>query len=196
MKNRKKQFLASVLGFFFVWSMAMPQSLVELAAKEKARRAKLKNQKSIVLTNNDLGKINRSSALSAAKDIVIEAGPQEPKSPDPPAGGQSSPVKVTVSKKQSPETSAKAPELSVREELQKTEEIVGILTLKMRALWQEFYSMDDMTPRDVIQQQISETFQQLQEARGKANQLREKLNLPPLEEEEGAVFIKLDHSIP
>jgi uncharacterized protein YkwD len=192
MRNLKK-WLAAGCVFFFLCAAAMPQSLVELAAKEKARRAKLKDQKSILLTNEDLKKVSKTSALSAAKEPEAEKRSLDTKAPEPPAAVQSSPIKVTVSKRQSSQAGTEATVLTDQEELKNTEEIVGILTLKMRALWQEFYSMDDMTPRDVIQQQISETFQQLQEARDKANQLRKKLNLPPLDDEEGAIFIKLDH---
>jgi hypothetical protein len=193
MKKRTKHWLIAGMGFFLACSLAYPQSLVELAEKEKARRAKLKDKKSIVLTNDDLKKISKETALQSTNIPNVEAGQKEPNTPESKASAQSPEVKVSVSEKQSSESAGSAPpEITLKEELKNTEEIVGVLTLKMRSLWQEFYSMDDMTPRDVIQKEISETFQQLQEARTKANDLRKKLNLPPLEEEEGAIFIKLN----
>lgn len=194
MKKRTKHWLIAGMGFFLVCSLAYPQSLVELAEKEKARRAKLKDKKSIVLTNDDLKKISKETALQSTNIPKVEAGANEPNTAKSKVSGQSPEIKVSVSEKQSSESAGSAsPERTVKEELKNTEEIVGVLTLKMRSLWQEFYSMDDMTPRDVIQKEISETFQQLQQARTKANELRKKLNLPPLEEEEeGAIFIKLN----
>lgn len=50
------------------------------------------------------------------------------------------------------------------EKLKHAQEYVELLTLKMNALWQEFYSMDDMTSRDWIQQQISKTYEKLLKA--------------------------------
>jgi len=47
--------------------------------------------------------------------------------------------------------------------------------LKMNALWQEFYSLDDMTPRDLIQKQISETYLQLQKAKAEEERLKKQL---------------------
>jgi aspartate oxidase len=52
---------------------------------------------------------------------------------------------------------------------------VALLTLKMNALWQEFYSMDDMTPRDHIQRQISETYLKLQKAQIDAEQAKKEM---------------------
>jgi hypothetical protein len=44
-------------------------------------------------------------------------------------------------------------------------EQVGLLTTRMNGLWQEFYSMDDMSSRETIQRQISETSLRLQKAK-------------------------------
>ena len=48
---------------------------------------------------------------------------------------------------------------------QKAKEYADLLELKLNALWQEFYSMDDMTSRDKIQQEISATFEKYTQAR-------------------------------
>lgn len=64
---------------------------------------------------------------------------------------------------------------SLEEQLKRVQELVGLLTLKMNALWQEFYSLDDMTPRDLIQKQISETYLQLQKAKAEEERLKKQL---------------------
>ena len=47
----------------------------------------------------------------------------------------------------------------------KAKEYADLLELKLNSLWQEFYSMDDMMPRDKLQEQISDTFDKYQKAR-------------------------------
>ena len=49
-------------------------------------------------------------------------------------------------------------------------EQVGLLTTRMNGLWQEFYSMDDMSSRENIQRNISETSLRLQKAKGEEAQ--------------------------
>ncbi|HZX11755.1 MAG TPA: hypothetical protein VFG01_12485 [Acidobacteriota bacterium] len=58
-----KKFLAPFFTIFLFAILLYPQSLVELAKKEKERRAKLSGQPSIVLTNADLKKIKKGAAL-------------------------------------------------------------------------------------------------------------------------------------
>lgn len=183
----KKRWLTIGLGCLFVCTLAMPQSLVELAKKEKERREKLKDQKSIVLTNADLKKVLLKSALTVSPPPSDASGVQTEAAPRP-AAGSNSPIKVTVSEKSSPPQDD--PAADEKEELKEAEEIMAMLTLKMQGLWKKYYSMNDMTSRDSIQQQISETFQQLQEVQGKVAELRKKLNLPPLEEQEQSIIFR------
>jgi len=58
-----KRFLTPFLLVLLMTALLYPQSLVELAKKEKERRAKLKGKPSIVLTNADLKKIHKGAAL-------------------------------------------------------------------------------------------------------------------------------------
>jgi hypothetical protein len=48
--------------------------------------------------------------------------------------------------------------------------------MKMNGLWQEYYSMDDMAPRDKIQKEISETSIKLEEAREREAKAKEELD--------------------
>ena len=47
---------------------------------------------------------------------------------------------------------------------------------KINGLWQTFYSMDDMTPKDQIQQQISDTFDKYQKARDDEAKAKDELD--------------------
>jgi hypothetical protein len=47
---------------------------------------------------------------------------------------------------------------------QKAREEVALYTLQLKALHQKYIGMDDMTPRGLIQKQISETYLKLQKA--------------------------------
>jgi hypothetical protein len=54
--------------------------------------------------------------------------------------------------------------------------MVDLLTMKMNGLWQEFYSLDDMTARDRIQQQISENYEKLLKAQQDEVAAKEELD--------------------
>ena len=58
----------------------------------------------------------------------------------------------------------------------KAQEMVELLTMKMNGLWQEFYSLDDMTARETIQKQISETYEKLLKAQLDETKAREELD--------------------
>lgn len=68
-----KKISASLVFILFCASLIYPQSLVELAKKEKERRAKLRGKPSIVLTNADLKKIKKGMTLITSPS----AHPQE-----------------------------------------------------------------------------------------------------------------------
>ena len=171
-----------LLAFFFVSSLIYGQSLVELAKKEKERRAKLKKKSAVVVTNADLAYLKKRPSIQVSNPppYLEEKPPTSPSSPQ---------VRVTNRTPQpqssGPKTSSATGKLdqqdtslaggSLEEKLKKAQEMVGLLTLKMNALWQEFYSLDDMTPRDLIQKQISETYLQLQKAQAEVDKLKKQL---------------------
>jgi hypothetical protein len=59
-----KKIMVGILCLFLCTALAFPQSLAELAKKEKDRRARLKGKPSIVLTNADLTRSKKGSALT------------------------------------------------------------------------------------------------------------------------------------
>ena len=55
-------------------------------------------------------------------------------------------------------------------------ERISLLTLKMNALWQRYYSLDNMQTRDGIQQEIRQTYLQLGQAKSEAAELKERID--------------------
>lgn len=171
--------MGGIIFFALVFGPIWPQSLVELAKKEKERRASLKDKKVVVVTNEDLGRVKRGVALETgrastpsqeqtATQTLEESGTQR----------QASPVMPVNLDRESPVIFPRVSgddQKSLEERYQKAKEYVELLTLKLNALWQEFYSLDDMTPRDTIQQAIAETFLKLQKAQEEEDKARDEL---------------------
>jgi vacuolar-type H+-ATPase subunit D/Vma8 len=60
--------------------------------------------------------------------------------------------------------------------LNRARELVDLLTMKMNALWQQFYNMDNMETRDKVQLEISETYNKLLDAEAARLRAEEELN--------------------
>ncbi|MGQ9578831.1 MAG: hypothetical protein ACUVWQ_09435 [Candidatus Aminicenantales bacterium] len=175
----KLKLIGGIIFFALIFGSIWPQSLVELAKKEKERRDSLKDKKVVVVTNEDLGRVKRGVALETgrastppqeqtATQTLEESGTQR----------QASPVMPVNLDRESPVIFPRASgddQKSLEERYQKAKEYVELLTLKLNALWQEFYSLDDMTPRDTIQQAIAETFLKLQNAQEEEDKARDEL---------------------
>lgn len=160
------------------------QSLVELARKEKERRESLKDRKTVVVTNEDLAKVTKTPAIetsgvSAILNIIpegereAESEPQTPVRRIIPRVAASGPVFL----KDGEPMDSPSPPGDPAERLRKAEEMVELLTLKMNALWQKFYNMDDMTTQDLVQQEISDTYEKLVKAQEEAARLRERAGI-------------------
>jgi len=171
--------------FFFIAGLVSAQSLAELAKKERERRESLGQKKSVVITNEDLGKIRRKPALETGQPATGGEG-QDLTSPHQGASkneaaitsGQTGHRVITEPSSASPSLdigSRAGEQKQLEEAYQKAREYVELLTLKLNALWQEFYSLDDMTPRDLIQQAIAETYLKLQKAQEEEEKLRKEL---------------------
>lgn len=160
-------------GVFLLCSIfVQSQSLVELAKKEKERREKYKDKNVPVITNADLKNLKKKPAVEIPHKIQPE--------PSAPIKTPGTRIRVTQAEPSSSQSKSPRENLDIRsksleEEWKKAQEMVGLLTLKMNALWQEFYSLDDMTSRDKIQQEISTTYLQLQKAQQEEERLRKEL---------------------
>lgn len=147
-------------------SFLFSQSLAEVAKKEKERRAKLKGKKATVITNADLGKVKIKPAMSTDR---IAAPPSTTTPPDKSSGiDTAEPTGRSSTAQQDRNIDSREPEQTPVEEVEaqyyKAREYTQLLTVKLRGLWSEFYSMDDMSDRGGIQKQIAETSRQIQEA--------------------------------
>jgi len=173
-----KKFLILLSLFSLCASLLAAQSLVDLSKKEKERREKLKGKTAIVLTNTDLKKTQKSSAIlapSPSQDEEEEA-PETDEGEETTSSNRIIPSQRTPQEDSTSDVQANTEDISPEEKWEKAKEYVSLLTLKMNALWQDFYSMNDMTPRDHIQQQISETYQKLQKAKEEEEKLRQELD--------------------
>ncbi len=186
-------FILFLLGVSFLSA----QSLAEASKKERARRAALKGTQTVV-TNEDLGKLKKKAAMteSVPENPAEEAVVDEAEGTVPPGGeeaqaqpteqGEAPPAAVETPPEAAPPSAQTEPALNQEEfgrrkaELEdvwnKAQELVDLLTMKMNGLWQEFYNLDDMTARDKIQQQISETYEKLLKTQQDATKAREELD--------------------
>jgi len=172
-----KKALTFAVFLLFMASVLFPQSLIELAKKEKERRENLKGKKTVVVTNSDLAKLTKTPAISVAVQETVTVPP--PAAPtEPPAAAQTQ-APSPLPKAQEPDATIKDVSginpKQAQEKHERARERVDLLTLKMNALWQQFYSLDNMAPREEIQKQISETYAKLLQAQEEENKAREEL---------------------
>ncbi len=131
------------------------QSVVELAKKEKERRAKLKGKTAVVVTNNDLRNLKKEPTVS-----VIERAFDE--------DSLSLPIEEIEQ-----ESTEKQAVLEVN--LNRTNERASLLTLRMNELQQRFFSFENQYDRAEMQREIVQTFQKLQEAKQNAETAKREL---------------------
>jgi len=162
------------------------QSLAELSKREKARRESLKGERAAVVTNVDLLRVKKTTAVEvvppeAEGDIVLEGEePQvsqetglsenqtitEPSGSGAPSGrrivprvGTDGPVITADANRDLIE-----PGGTLEAQLAAAKEMVDLLTTKMNALRQQFEYQDAMVPGYVIQKQLDDTNQRLLKA--------------------------------
>ena len=191
-----KKILAVLFLPLLMVSFLNAQSLVEVSKKERERRAAAKG-KTTVVTNDDLGKIKKKPAVSsgqpaktgeedqaenpeAAVEIVTppEGENAQPQQATPPGVEQTPPEQAPLSDQEPVLTDEQfnARKTELEDRWNRAQEMVDLLTMKMNGLWQEFYSLDDMTARDRIQQQISENYEKLLKAQQDEVAAKEELD--------------------
>src|SRR4030042_5329123 len=130
-----KRPLALAFLMVILSSLLFPQTLAEIAQKERERRAGLKGKKAVVITNADLAKLRKKPALEtppgppapeteevAAPENILPAPVEPPEQPvmGIPASTDSAPPGLKA----------------LQERLEKAQEYVELLAPKMGALWQ------------------------------------------------------------
>lgn len=163
------------------------QSVSDLAKKEKERRAAIKN-KPAVATNSDLGKlkktaavevVERKGAVAAATQAGAQAGkPTEAVRPAQAAGTEPKPAEQAAPVDQKTladkEYNARLADLTAK--AGQAQEMIDLLTLKMNALWQQFYDTSDVKSREYLSFQISETYDKLTRAEADATRAKKELD--------------------
>lgn len=184
----KTKLLAAFFLPFLLVSFLQSQSLAELAKKEKERRAALKG-KATTITTDDLAKVKKRPAVEAApQELPAGEQPAEPGAEPQPgaaAAPQGEPVaeapagveqaEGAEAEKPAEETPPAADPDAAGRDLDKRQaeladaaqekiEMVDLLTLKMNSLYQQFQAIDNMKSREMIQMQISDTYDKLLKA--------------------------------
>lgn len=166
-----------IIGFlsllFLSSSLLFSQSLVELSKIEKERRERLINRKVTVITNATLRNLKKRPALTVTRPAVFgEELPQETAPPEEPT-----PEKTELSGIEGTEgVDIEKTVAALEEKWNAAKEMVVLLTTRINGLWQEFYSMDDMSDRGNIQKEISETAQKLEKVQQDEVKTKEELD--------------------
>jgi hypothetical protein len=170
-----KKIISFVFLPLLLASFLFSQSMAELAKKEKERREKLKGKKAAVITNSELKKTTKRPAVTTSRPATSTASTESPSAPQQKsAPGRTRPVETSES--QIDKKAAVDNRDQLEQKWQRAQEYVDLLTTKMNGLWQEYYSMDDMTDRSSIQRQIAETFQKLEKAKEDAAKAKTELD--------------------
>jgi hypothetical protein len=172
-------------ALLFMASLLFSQSVTDLAKKEKERRAAVKGKPASVITNEDLAKLKKKPAVQVAEEAraaeaetvqtEAEAEGQAGAAQAPPAKAeQAAQAQEAAAEQQQQQQQPAQPLLSEKDfkaklvelggNLDRAQERFDLLTLKMNALWMEFNNMDDMKSRELLQRQISETYDKLTQA--------------------------------
>ncbi len=167
-----KKIAVSTIILFLCSCFLASQSLVEVAKQEKERRAKLKGKKIPVVTNETLQKKKLEPAISYKP---IKSPYEEILSiSEVPKGRLFDNIK---SRAPSEKYSSSFTDIkSLEDRWQKAKESVALLTLKLKTLQHEYFSMGDMTPRSHIQQQISDTYLKLQKTQKDVEKAKKDLD--------------------
>lgn len=155
------------------------QDLVDLAKKEKERRARVKTKSSVVVTNKDLKRIRARSGvtslttMASESDIPLTTTRSSQTKPGEEVEQEDPAIRVTV--EQSAGQLEAPHETSLEEEWRRARNNVGTLNLKLSQLGQLFYSAQTSDERAQIQRQIDSASLELEKANLKVEKLRREL---------------------
>lgn len=180
-----KKTLGTVFALLLCSSLLLSQSLVEVAKKEKERRAKLKGKSGKVVTNDDLHQIKKKPNVVSNEDLKkgrrqpgVSVLPAKLPEEDKKASVETQETKPVPALLDSPEQT-KDDENKLLENLElKYEEAktqVQMLLTKMNGLFMKYYSPGDTTPKERVQSEISQTALQLQKARNDEEKAKREL---------------------
>lgn len=177
-----KKIAAGFILPFLLTSLLCSQSVVELAKKEKQRRTNLRLQgkRGKIVTKADLKNIKRGAALttilsltSSGESQIVTSTPEESLTGEEQPSEAQAAEPVMAEDKEAERL--KTLQAQLEDQWGKAKEDVNTLSRKLNTLWKQFYSMDDLTAREGVQSEISETSQQLQKAKEEETSIREEL---------------------
>jgi len=185
----KKRLLASLFLPLLLASFLQSQSLAELAKKEKERRAALKGKSTATVTTADIAKVKKRPAVESAETqaaVEGEAEAQAQQEGAPPAAGQQAAEPPAQAEKPAGETPPAEAAVPSAQDIQKKQnelaeiaqqkvEMVELLTLKLNSLYQEFHGLDNLKSRELIQIQISDTYDKLLKAETESAKAKKEL---------------------
>jgi hypothetical protein len=185
MKKMGKKILGAVFTLLLCSSLLLSQSLVEVAKKEKERRAKLKGKSGKVVTNDDLKKVKKPPEVVTNEDLKKGERAPSVSLPEQPASTEDISEKAQEPEKKPPPTKSEPVEQTKSDETKHLESLlleyekakvqVEKLTTKMNGLFMKYYSPDNTTPKEMIQSEIGRTGLQLQKARADEEKAKKEL---------------------
>jgi hypothetical protein len=181
-----KKILSTVFILWISSTFLLSQSLVEVAKKEKARRAKLKGKSGKVVTNEDLKKdrkqpkaVTNEDLKKAQRQPSVSIPPQQESKEETSEKTGRPEIKPTSTE---PDSQGNPKEDNTQHlkglELkhQEAKAMVEMLMNKMNALFVKYYSPDTTTPKQMIQSEISRTALQLQKAQADEEKAKKDLD--------------------
>jgi len=157
------------------------QDLAGAAKKEKERREKLKGMSAAITTNGDLAKVKKKAA-------VEETDPGQTEDQTPPPGEEGNPPEPARKPTAVPAETGKGVRVSeeaadaeirradLKDKYDRAKEHLEFLTLKMRALQQQYYSFNTMQSKEQVQKDLAETNLKLQAATAEEAALKKELD--------------------
>ncbi len=175
-----KKVLAALILPLFLASFLQSQSLAELAKKEKERRAAVKG-KATVITAADIANVKKRPAVESVAETAAageetlagETAAEAQQEGAPPEAGAQAAEAATAAETPPDDQAAQAAQAAKDDQKKLTEladlakeksELVELLNLKMNALYQEFYGLENLKSRELLQIQISDTYDKLLKA--------------------------------
>ena len=168
----KKSICAFLLPVFLA-SAVSAQTIAEAAQKEKERRETLKGKLGVVVTNADLSKIRKKPSVAPPLGGTGAEAPVGTQAGDAAAAAEANRAESDRQAEIRKRFDEKKAELEAK--AAQSKERTELLSLKLKSLQQQFYTFANMQTKDVIQQQIVETYRTLQAAA--AEQARAKTEL-------------------
>lgn len=183
-KYGKMNFAKVIAGILLLGmaASASGQDLASAAKKEKERREALKSKTAAAVTNADLSKVKKKASVELAQTETPATPPAGQEGAPPAAEPASKPTAVPAEPGKGVRLNAEegadteVQRAQIQDKYDRAKERLEFLTLKMRALQQQYYSFNTMQSKTVVQKDIAETNLKLQAATAEEASLKKELD--------------------